>query len=328
MMSRLIIICMTLTLLIGCERRPLAYKQKFGYVIGIRSDWSSLDTKPLGKSVMCYPRDGGAPTVVQTNSVDYTTVALHTGVYDIVVFNQIPSDFGRLNFRGLEAYKIMEIYGVSMVKNESWGANLSYTEEPNLFAVETLEGFEVTKEMIMSESKPRLASTELHFAPPKVIYTLYTKIEIQNIQYLHSVRATISNMAGSYRFHDYQRINNNAAHRMEQWKLVLDENDKTKGYIMSTINTFGISDKEIKAKILNLSIQLKDKDRTVVSEAFSVDTLIKENESQMTLTLNLKLSEPLPDIDDDDDDDDDDDGGFNAEIGGWEDDINQDIDIK
>ena len=325
MVSRLIIACIMLIHLTGCERRALTYKQKLGYVIGIRSDWSALETKPLGESVMCYPRDGGAPTVVQTNSVNYTTVALKQGIYDIIVFNQIPSDFGRLNFRGLDAYNTLEIYGVPMGKHESWESDLLCIEEPNSFAVQKLEGFEVTQEMVEHATTSALENTIIDFAPPKVIYTIHIKIEVENIQYLRSARATISNFAGSYRFHDSQRIDNTAAHRLEQWELVVDKNDKTKGCLISVINTFGISDKEIKEKKLNLSIQLKDKDRTVVSESFGIDKLIKEHEKEMKLSLPLKITNKLPEIDIEGGGDED--GGFDAEIGGWEGDVNQDVNI-
>ena len=90
-MKNLIFIFLICTLF-GCERRPLVYEKEGNCVVAINVNWEHLPIKPLGMSVICYPRDGSIPTTVSTNNVDKTNVTLKEGIYDIVVFNQILDD--------------------------------------------------------------------------------------------------------------------------------------------------------------------------------------------------------------------------------------------
>ena len=248
---------------------------------------------------------------------------LKEGVYDIVVFNQIPSDFRRLKFVGLDLYNTIEIGSVPAVTDAEWLEGIQTHEHPEHFATETLDGFEVNRDMINIQSQATTPSSHsINFRPSKVTYLLKAKVEIQNIQYLRSVRSVICNLSGSYRICDCRRENGDASHCLDLWELSIDEDDKTRGYITSSIEVFGISDAESIEKKLKLHLQLKDKKRTEVTTEFAVDKDIKIDNTKMEITLNLQLKTPLPEVEIEGTD-----GGFDAEIGGWDDDIIQDVEI-
>ena len=308
----------------SCERRSLTYDYHEGYVLGIHTDWSSLEERPLGMSIRCYPRDGSEPTIEQSNDVDYNTIRLVSGVYDIVVFNQVPSDFARLNFRGLDSYNDLEIYGVKSPFNKNWNKDLTYYEEPNFFAVDTLVGLEVTEDMTgyFSKNNGLVAAEDIYFAPPLVTYTMKINIVMQGVQYMRSVRATISNLGSNYFLADGSRSEGNASHQLQAWKLTIDEADKTKGVLSTSLQTFGLSDIDDEFNMFNIFIQLRDKDHTEVRKSFVLDDLIVEDDLTLTLDATLDYGESLPEIEIEDG------GGFDAEIGGWDDDVIEDIEIN
>ena len=321
-MKHLIFIFLICTLF-GCERRPLVYEKEGDCAVVINVNWEQLPIKPMGMSVICYPRGGGIPTIVYTNNVDKTNVTLKEGIYDIVVFNQIPSDFRRLKFTGLDLYSSIAIESVPVVTDAKWLDGIQLHENPEHFASETLEGFEVTCDMIDIQSKATTPSYSLDFMPPKVTYLLKIKINIQNIQNLRAARSLICNLSSNYLICDCSREHSDASHSLDDWELFVDDNDKTSGYITSSIEVFGISDNKSIVNNLRLNLQLRDKEATELVTEFIVNNELKIDEANMVITLNLQLKDPLPDIEIEGDD-----GGFDAEIGDWEDDIIQDVEIK
>ena len=239
-----------------------------------------------------------------------------------MIFSQIPSDFRRLRFIGLDLYNTIEIVSVPVTTTEHWLGELLNHESPEKVAVDTIGSFEVSQDLIKPQLRPSINGHEIYSTPAKVTYFMKVKIDIENIQYLRSVRSVVSNLAGNYRFYDDSRVSGGTSHSLDGWELVVDENDKTKGYITSSIEIFGISDNELNVKMLKLHIQLKDKDRTEVNETFVIDKFIEIDNTKMEVKLNLKLKEPLPEVVIEGAD-----GGFDAEIGGWEDDVIQDVEI-
>ena len=308
--------------LFGCERRPIVLETGGDCIVGININWSKLPIKPLGMSLRCYPRSGRIPTIVQTNNVDETTVKLKEGIYDIVIFNQIPSDFRRLKFIGLDLYHTIEIGSVPVVTYADWLEGIQLHENPEHFASETLEGFEVSPDMIKIQSKETAPIHSINFTPEKATYLLKVKIDIKNIQYLRSVRSVICNLSGSYRICNSKRENGDASHSLDQWNLFINKEDNTRGYITSSIEVFGIPDDESIVKMLKVYVQLKDAELTEVAMEFVVDKELEIDNTKMEITLNLQVEDPLPEIDIEGDD-----GGFDADIVDWEDDVIQDVEI-
>ena len=307
----------------SCERRPLTYDYQAGYVLGVHTDWLHLPNRPLGVSIRCYPRDGDKPTVIQSNNVDYNTVRLRSGIYDIVVFNQIPSDFTRLHFRGLDIYDDLEIYGVKSPFNKNSNKDFTYYEEPNFIAVDTMVGFEVTDDMVgyFSKNNGLVAAKDIYFTPPLVIYTMHINVIIKGIQYMRSVRANISNLACSYRFCNGSRSDGSATHQLDEWSLKSDAVDKTKGVLSTRLETFGLCDIDDAYKMFNMFIKLRDKEQTEIRRSFILDDLITEDNLTLKLDVTLDFGEPLPEIEIEGG------GGFDAEVGDWDDDVIEDVEI-
>lgn len=109
----------------------------------------SLRYRPGWYDRALLPVDGGEPSRFLTNMVTGDEVRLRKGIYNVVVFNQAAEEYSYLTIEGQDQYSTLRI--VMKTTESDWytpteGERLIYDPEP--LAVATLEGFEVTQEMV------------------------------------------------------------------------------------------------------------------------------------------------------------------------------------
>ncbi|MFR9660926.1 MAG: DUF5119 domain-containing protein, partial [Rikenellaceae bacterium] len=112
-MSRVLCALALALAMIACTRRELTYSYQPTVSVAITADWSDMSEAPTGMSIYCYPESGAAPTIVQTNNTAEATVSLAEGVYSILIFNQIPSDYGTVSFSGMDSFESASIGAIS-----------------------------------------------------------------------------------------------------------------------------------------------------------------------------------------------------------------------
>ena len=147
-----------LLLLWGCDRRDITYYTEAEF--SIRVDWSNsrLDAEEsgYGATAVFYPQDGSFPITVLMGDRNSERVRLHTGRYDVIVFNRSFTDFGSLAFRG-EGFRGLEAYSRDV---ETRTDPVTRTEtrvivsSPEKLASGVTEGFEVSEEMLGNYSAP------------------------------------------------------------------------------------------------------------------------------------------------------------------------------
>lgn len=148
--SRLFIILISLVMgLAGCSKETMIGEYVDRCAVRLDIDWGPCGIDPDGMTALFYPVDGGEPSRFLTNTVTGDEVRLRKGIYNVVVFNQAAEEYSYLTIEGQDQYSTLRI--VMKTTDSDWytpteGERLIYEPEP--LAVATLEGFEVTQEMV------------------------------------------------------------------------------------------------------------------------------------------------------------------------------------
>ena len=115
-----------------------------------------------------------------------------------MVFNQAAEEYSYLTIEGQDQYSTLRI--VMKTTESDWytpteGERLIYDPEP--LAVATLEGFEVTQEMVRANLKEG-KEFSLACRPEKVIFTTHLSLEIKGLHNVRTARGSIKGMADTY----------------------------------------------------------------------------------------------------------------------------------
>ncbi len=235
---------------LSCERRELTYDYNHTVAVLINLDWSDMSAAPTGMSIYCYPEDGGSATIVQTNNISSASLQLSAGVYNILVFNQIPAEYGAVVFDGLESFETAQISSVATAS--TWATSRADGElirEPEDVAAATYTGLVVSEDdvratvALKSSTKGDIAPLATISLTPRVV-TKVTSVRIRlSAIYNHlSTRATLYGMATGYHFFNQKSHSEMVTHALESWTLESYEDDPTEGEIRAYFTSFGLPD--------------------------------------------------------------------------------------
>lgn len=239
--------------MLSCQRRALTYDYDPTVEIVINADWSDMEGTPTGMSVYCYPEDGGKPTVAIANinsKESSIRVQLGAGIYNILVFNQIPSDYGTVGFSGMESYETASINAVSTTSK--WAVSKGEDDlvrDPEEVAAATYLDLEVTeeaiREIIEMRSKGETKAEDMIYitidvAPKVVVKTSRVKIKLDGIHNYRSARATLYGMATGYNFAEQKSYSDKVTHILESWTSTVYEGDFRYGEITAFHTSFGL----------------------------------------------------------------------------------------
>ena len=247
-MIRVIYILLATLLFLSCERRELTYGYN-SYNVLVNVDWSALAQKqgeaPSGMSVIFYPQQGGKALVTQTNTVNRATVALPAGRYDVLVFNQIPSDFGTIGFRGMDKFATSEVFVKPTDSKwyESKNEGDVVARQPEYLAVATYLDFEISNELVEASTKHNDAKEPLltiDLEPEVFVKDMKAQVRIVGIHNLRAVRATIQGMSTGCYFATHESCASMTIHLLETWESEKYENQETEGEITAVFTSFGL----------------------------------------------------------------------------------------
>lgn len=336
MVKKLLIFIAALIILCGCQHKDLCYLHPHTIPIRVHVDWEQFRHKeePTGMTVMAFPQNGGKPVTVLSNTLTYADLYLSAGYYNSIVFNQSVTEFGSLEFRNMEEYQQAEV--IAGPAPTKWyttrGEDEKTAYEPEWFGTSKEEGTEVTKEMIEDMghihhmgARDNYAVDLIYHTPENVIYTVKVFVHIENIYNLRSARAALSGMAEGYKFAAGKNSSNKVTHLLEEWKLVQDRQDPTKGYIEATLQCFGLPTGHTATaaeNTLNLDLLLVDNKTIVNCPIEAGNKFIKVGDhKQLELHLIVELKDPLPDVKPEGGSS----GGFDATVDDWGDEEEHDI---
>lgn len=333
MVKRLLIYIMAIAVLCSCVHKDLCYTHPHTAKMRIDVDWSQFIHKevPTGMTVMVFPQDGTAPITQLSNTTTHVYVNLSEGYYNSIAFNQSVTEFGSMEFKDMNEYSNARVIATSVATKWYTKATERVAAEPEWFGASRFEMAHVTPEMIEERahmySSAQKKSTPEHVigkhTPQNIIYTVEIKINVSGINNLRSARGALEGMAEGYKLAAGEAMSTTVTHLVEEWKLVADPNDYTKGYITATIQAFGLptGHKAVpKSNIFNLSLLLAD-NKTQLDYPLQVGDKWNLNPDKLSLTLELTIPEPLPDVKPEGGSS----GGFDATVEDWGEEIEHEI---
>ena len=249
--SQLFIILISLVMgLAGCSKETMIGEYVDRCAVRLDIDWGPCGIDPDGMTALFYPVDGGEPSRFLTNTVTGDEVRLRKGIYNVVVFNQAAEEYSYLTIEGQDQYSTLRI--VMKTTDSDWytpteGERLIYDPEP--LAVATLEGFEVTQEMVRA-------------------------LEIKGLHNMRTARGSIKGMADTYWIADRKTGSSVATQLVDFSEKTFHENSTTDGILSGSYLTLGRPNVTSKAtdeisNLLTLSILLVD-NKTVITKQYDI----------------------------------------------------------
>lgn len=334
----------------SCNHDELCYHHPHDAQVRIDVDWSKFEEEvPTGMTVMVYPQGEGAGNAVtqHTNTIGYALLSLPAGHYHSIVYNQSPSEYGSISFRGMDKYETAEVY--ANPTDSRWYVSRGDEEgrvvtEPEWLATDRVENMLVTQTMVEMTGKDNLSQitksrtrTDNSFLigehqPQNIVYTITVKVHVEGIYNLRSARASLSGMAEGYWLGKSKPTANKVTHLLEDWQMTINPDDPTKGTITAQITCFGLPDGHqgtAGENELMLSLLLVD-NKTKLDFPFQVGDDFEvsiEEDVQLKLKLGLELEltvqNPLPDVKPEGGSD----GGFSATVDDWGEEENVDVNL-
>ena len=290
-------------------------------MVRINVDWHLFDKEvPTGMTVMVFPWSGGAPQTVLTNEITHADFSLEPGKYRILVFNQSTTEFGSLDFLGMDSYETAR--AVVLHTTSRWysrGDNELIGVEPEWLASDKLDEFEVSGDF-----------SEVTLTPKNVLSQIHVSVKVPGIKNLRYVRGSLTGISEGFLLGQGKPLLSKVTYLLESWTKSVDENEATLGTLKASVKCFGLPETvspDAENNQLSLSALLID-NKTQVDHQFAVGDKFKkdENSSELGYTVSLhvdvQMPQPLPEVKPSEGSS----GGFDVTIQDW--DKPEDIDIE
>ena len=290
-------------------------------MVRINVDWHLFDKEvPTGMTVMVFPWSGGAPQTVLTNEITHADFSLEPGKYRILVFNQSTTEFGTLDFLGMDSYETAR--AVVQHTTSRWysrGDDEQIGVEPEWLASDKLDEFEVSGDF-----------SEVTLTPKNVLSQIHVSVKVPGIKNLRYVRGSLTGISEGFLLGQGKPLLSKVTYLLESWTKSVDENEATLGTLKASVKCFGLPETvspDAENNQLSLSALLID-NKTQVDHQFAVGDKFKkdENSSELGYTVSLhvdvQMPQPLPEVKPSEGSS----GGFDVTIQDW--DKPEDIDIE
>lgn len=290
-------------------------------MVRINVDWHLFDKEvPTGMTVMVFPWSGGAPQTVLTNEITHADFSLEPGRYRILVFNQSTTEFGTLDFLGMDSYETAR--AVVQHTTSRWysrGDDELIGVEPEWLASDKLDEFEVSDDF-----------SEVTLTPKNVLSQIQVSVKVPGIKNLRYVRGSLTGISEGFLLGQGKPLLSKVTYLLESWTKSVDENEATLGTLKASVKCFGLPETvspDAENNQLSLSALLTD-NKTQVDHQFAVGDKFQkdENSSELGYTVSLhvdvQMPQPLPEVKPSEGSS----GGFDVTIQDW--DKPEDIDIE
>ena len=290
-------------------------------MVRVNVDWHLFDKEvPTGMTVMVFPWSGGAPQTVLTNEITHADFSLEPGRYRILVFNQSTTEFGTLDFLGMDSYETAR--AVVQHTTSRWysrGDDELIGVEPEWLASDKLDEFEVSEDF-----------SEVTLTPRNVLSQIHVSVKVPGIKNLHYVRGSLTGISEGFLLGQGKPLQSKVTYLLESWTKSVDENEATLGTLRASVKCFGLPETaspDAENNQLSLSALLID-NKTQVDHQFAVGDKFKkdENSSELGYTVSLhvdvQMPQPLPEVKPSEGSS----SGFDVTIQDW--DKPEDIDIE
>ena len=264
-------------------------------MVRINVDWHLFDKEvPTGMTVMVFPWSGGAPHTVLTNEITHADFSLEPGKYRVLVFNQSTTEFGTLDFLGMDSYETAR--AVVQHATSRWysrGDDELIGVEPEWLASDKLDEFDVSDDF-----------SEVTLTPKNVLSQIQVSVKVPGIKNLRYVRGSLTGISEGFLLGQGKPLLSKVTYLLESWTKSVDENEATLGTLKASVKCFGLPETaspDAENNQLSLSALLID-NKTQVDHQFAVGDKFKkdENSSELGYTVSLhvdvQMPQPLPEV--------------------------------
>lgn len=261
----------------------------------INVDWRLFDKEvPTGMTVMVFPWSGGAPHTALTNDITHADFFLEPGKYHVLVFNQSTTEFGTLEFQGMDSYETARALVLHTTSRwYSRGDDEQIGVEPEWLASDKLDEFDVSEDF-----------SEVTLTPRNVLSHIQVSVKVPSIGYLRYARGSLTGISEGFLLGQGKPLQSKVTYLLENWTKSVDENDATLGTLKASVKCFGLPETthpDADNNKLSLSALLID-NKTQIDHQFAVgDKFQKDDNSSelgytVTLHVDVKVPEPLPEV--------------------------------
>ena len=281
-------------------------------LVRINVDWRLFDKEvPTGMTVMVFPWSGGAPHTALTNDITHADFFLEPGKYHVLVFNQSTTEFGTLEFQGMDSYETAR--AVVQHTTSRWysrGDDELIGVEPEWLASDKLDEFDVSGDF-----------SEVTLTPRNVLSHIQVSVKVPSIGYLRYVRGSLTGISEGFLLGQGKPLQSKVTYLLETWTKSVDENDATLGTLKASVKCFGLSETthpDAEDNQLSLSAFLIV-NKTQIDHQFVVGDKIQKDENSselgysVSLHVDVKLPKPLPEVEPSEGSS----GGFDVTIQDW-----------
>ncbi len=297
-LSYLTLIASIIVALISCHRRDIVDRSLISSDVLVSLDWSNMSETPSGMTLIFYPDDGSDPIVIQSNSVSQSVVSLTCAEYNILAFNQIPSDFSTLSFTGLDSFDSASVYAATTSSSVALRSGATH-HEPEELAASTYTEYSVTRDISSAQTKADTLNhvDTLSLKPVVVVRHTQVRVNIEGHSYLQSTSASLSGMADGYNFSSQQSLSSTATHSLSDWSSEESDEGSTSGVITTTFTSFGLTSWSTSTRndygwsgTIDMDMLLVD-GSTVVSHTASLDNRVTvlDNTDHLSTTIFIEL---------------------------------------
>lgn len=309
-LSRCFLVALLAVLLSACERRELTYPHESE--ITITADWSKAGLSEregqYGATAVFYPVGGGAPITVLMGDRDRKATRLKKGCYNVVLFNRSFDDFGSIAFRGMEAHHTLEAYAKN-AQTKALDSGKVATDSPDELAAGCVENFEVTGR-----------SCRLDFAPRKLTREITATINIKGLNNIRTATCTLGGVSESVFVASGKPSERTMAQQFELGNPVYQPGSQTEGTLSATFSVFGF-DEDITHDV-QFKALLVDGKTEFSEELKDMKVNVKEDgEGLVHITIEVACKETVPSVRPEGS------SGMDADVDGWDEEENKDIDI-
>ena len=264
-------------------------------MVRINVDWHLFDKEvPTGMTVMVFPWSGGAPHTVLTNEITHADFSLEPGKYRVLVFNQSTTEFGTLDFLGMDSYETAR--AVVQHATSRWysrGDDELIGVEPEWLASDKLDEFDVSDDF-----------SEVTLTPKNVLSQIQVSVKVPGIKNLRYVRGSLTGISEGFLLGQGKPLLSKVTYLLESWTKSVDENEATLGTLKTSVKCFGLPETahlDAENNKLSLSALLIDNKtqidhQFVVGDKFQKDDNSSELGYTVTLHVDVKVPEPLPEV--------------------------------
>lgn len=202
-------------------------------LVRINVDWRLFDKEvPTGMTVMVFPWSGGAPHTALTNDITHADFFLEPGKYHVLVFNQSTTEFGTLEFQGMDSYETARALVLHTTSRwYSRGDNEMIGVEPEWLASDKLDEFDVSGDY-----------SEATLTPRNVLSHIRVNVKVPGIGNLYSARGSLTGISEGFLLGQGKPLQSKVTYLLETWTKSVDENDATLGTLKASVKCFGLSE--------------------------------------------------------------------------------------